>query len=154
MGEAMAGGSKDPRLCRVHSPWLAGAGTRDKGCSGLIPWASLNNDTLYSGSCFLHKLPVYRPPPSLPSPQDVSSERTTVLCLGLLSKPHISGPSPCVQWWTPSQAWGAGLWLVPSVEVSLCPAATHCFPCSLPTENEALLLSKLSSPSEGLPWIW
>ena len=47
MGEAMAGGSKDPRLGRVlRSPWLAGAGTRDKGCSGLIPWASLNNDTL------------------------------------------------------------------------------------------------------------
>ena len=40
-------GSKDPRLGRVlPSPWLAGAGTRDKGCSGLIPWASLNNDTL------------------------------------------------------------------------------------------------------------
>ena len=40
-------GSKDPRLGRVlPSPWLAGAGTRDKGCSGLIPWASLKNDTL------------------------------------------------------------------------------------------------------------
>ena len=47
MGEAMAGGSTDPRLGRVlPSPWLAGAGTRDKGCSGLIPWASLNKDTL------------------------------------------------------------------------------------------------------------
>ena len=47
MGEAMAGGSKGPRLGRVLcSPWIAEAGTRDKGCSGLILWASFNNDTL------------------------------------------------------------------------------------------------------------
>ena len=47
MGEDMAGGSKDPRLCRVLcSPWIAEAGTRDKGCNGLIPWASFINDTL------------------------------------------------------------------------------------------------------------
>ena len=46
MGEAMAGGSNDPRLCRVlQSPWIAGAGIRDKGCNWLIVWASLNNDT-------------------------------------------------------------------------------------------------------------
>ena len=43
---------------------------------------------------------------------------------------------------------------VPCVQLSLCPAATCWFPCSLVTENEALLLSKLSSPSEGLPLIW
>ena len=52
-----------------------------------------------------------------------------------------------------STAGWAGLGSASCVQVSLCPAATHCLPCSLPTENEALL-SKMSSPSEGLPWIW
>ena len=53
-----------------------------------------------------------------------------------------------------SKAGWAGLGSVPCVQVSLCPAATRWLPCSLPTENEALLLSKLSSPREGLPRIW
>ena len=53
-----------------------------------------------------------------------------------------------------SRAGWARLRSVPCVQVSLCPAATHCLPCSLPTENEAVLLSKLSCPSEGLPRIW
>ena len=52
-------------------------------------------------------IPVCRAPPSLLSPQDVSSQSTAVLCLGLLSKPHISGPSPCVQWWTPLSGLGS-----------------------------------------------
>ena len=64
-------GSKDPRLGRVlPSPWLAGAGTRDKGCSGLIPWASLNKDTLsivvHASSTsipFIDLLPHFRPLP-------------------------------------------------------------------------------------------
>ena len=59
------------------------------------------------GSGFLHKHPVCRAPPSLLSPQDVSSRPTAVLCLGLLSKPHISGPSPRVQWWTPRSGLGS-----------------------------------------------
>ena len=71
-------------------------------------------------------IPVYRTPPSVPSPQDVSSPPTAVLCLGLLSRPHIPAPSPCLQWWTPSQAGWAGLGSVPCVQVSLCPAATDC----------------------------
>lgn len=99
-------------------------------------------------------IPVYRTPPSVPSPQDVSSPPTAVLCLGLLSRPHIPAPSPCLHWWTPSQTGWAGLGSVPCVQVSLCPAATRWLLCSLPTENEALLLSRLSSPSEGLPGIW
>ena len=53
-----------------------------------------------------------------------------------------------------SKAGWARLRSVPSVQVSLCPAATRWWLCSLPTENEALLLSTLSSPSEGLPGIW
>ena len=69
MGEAMAGGSNDPRLCRVlHSPWTAGAGIRDKGCSWLILWASLNNDTfsvvVHASSTsilFIDLLPLSRP---------------------------------------------------------------------------------------------
>ena len=59
------------------------------------------------GSGFLHKHPVCRAPPSLLSPPDVSSQPTAVLCLGLLSKPHISGPSPRVQWWTPRSGLGS-----------------------------------------------
>ena len=53
-----------------------------------------------------------------------------------------------------SRAGWARLRSVPCVQVSLCPAATCWLLCSLPTENEALLLSRLSSPSEGLPGIW
>ena len=63
---------------------------------------------LSGGSGFLHKHPICRAPPSLPSPQDVSSRPTTVLCLGLLSKPQVPVPSPCLQWRTPSQAGWAG----------------------------------------------
>ena len=59
------------------------------------------------GSGFLHKHPVCRAPPSRLSPQDVSSQPIAVLCLGLLSKPHISGPSPRVQWWTPRSGLGS-----------------------------------------------
>ena len=51
--------------------------------------------------------PVCRAPPSLLSPQDVSSQSTPVLCLGLLSKPHISAPRPCVQRWTPLSGLGS-----------------------------------------------
>ena len=69
-------------------------------------------------------IPMCRLPLSRPSPQDVSSQPTAVLCLGLLSKPRIPVPSPCLQWWTPSQAGWAGLGAVPCVEVSLCPAAS------------------------------
>ena len=53
-----------------------------------------------------------------------------------------------------SYAGWAGQGSGPCVQVSLCPAATHWLPCSLPMENEVLLRSKLSSPSEGLPQIW
>ena len=88
-------------------------------------------------------IPVYRTPPSVPSPQDVSSPPTAVLCLGLLSRPHIPAPSPCLHWWTPSQAGWAGLGSVPCVQVSLS-CCHRLLPCSLPTEK-ARLLSQLSS---------
>ena len=68
----------------------------------------------------------YRAPPSPPSPQDVSSQHTAVLCLGLLSRPHISAPSLCLQQWILFQAGWAGLGPAPGVQVSLCPAATDC----------------------------
>ena len=60
---------------------------------------------LCGDSGFLHKHPVYRAPPSLPSPQDVSSVPTTVLCLGLRSKPHISTPITCLQQWACLSGW-------------------------------------------------
>ena len=51
---------------------------------------------------------------------------TAVHCLDLLSRPHIPAPSPCLQWWTPSQAGWAGQGSVACVQVSHCPAATDC----------------------------
>ena len=69
---------------------------------------------------------VYRAPPSPPSPQDASSQPTAFLCLGLLSRPHIPAPSPCLQWWTPSHSGWAGQGSVACVQVSHCPAATDC----------------------------
>ena len=99
MGYAMAGGSKDPRLGRVlRSPWLAGAGTRDKGCSGLIPWASLNKDTLsvvvHASSTsmpfidlLLHSRPLRMSPHSKP-------QSSAWLCSPNPSSPGVlSGPS-------------------------------------------------------------
>ena len=77
-------------------------------------------------SGFLHKHSSYRARPSPPAPQVVCSQPTAVLCLGLLSRPHISAPSLCPQQRTPSQAGWAGLGSVPCVQVSLCPAATDC----------------------------
>ena len=53
-----------------------------------------------------------------------------------------------------SHAGWAGQGSGPRVQVSLYPAATRWLPCPLPMENEVLLPSKLSSPSEGLPQIW
>ena len=155
MGEDMAGGSKDPRLCRVLcSPWIAEAGTRDKGCNGLIPWASFINDTLSivvrtSSTSILfidlfpHSHPLRMSPQSTPeSFAWVCSPNPTFQHPALV---FIAGRASKAEW--------AGLGSVPCVQVSPCPAATHSLPCSLPTENEALL-SKMSSPSEGLPWIW
>ena len=132
----------------LHSPCRAGASTRDKGCSGLLLWISLTNGTLLSNdSGFHHKHPVCKAPPLLPSLQDVSSLPIIVRCLGLLYIPHISerssfffiGAHACTAGW-------AGLASVPCVQLSLCPAATPWLPCSLLTENETLLLSKLTSP--------
>ena len=118
----------------------------ERGCNGLLPFGHHSTTLLCfsGGSGFLHKHPVCRAPPSLLSPQDVSSQPTAVLCLGLLSSPHIPAPSPCMQRWTPSQAAWAGLGSAACVQVSLCPA--HWLQCSLPTENESLLLSQLGSP--------
>ena len=149
-------GSKDPRLGRVlPSPWLAGAGTRDKGCSGLIPWASLNKDTLsvvvHASSTsmpfidlLLHSRPLRMSPHSKP-------QSSAWLCS---PNPTFQHPAlVCIAGHASKAGW-AGLGSVPCVQVSLCPAATHCLPCSLPTEHEAVLLSKLSSLSEGLPRSW
>ena len=122
-------------------------------------WASLNNGALcFVGAGFLHKHPICRAPPSLPSPQDVSSWPTTVLCLGLLSKAHVPAASPCLQWWTPlrwtpSQAGWPGQGSAPHLPLSLSCCHTRVAMFS-PTESEALLLSKLGSPREWLPRVW
>ena len=119
----------------------------ERGCNGLLPFGHHSPKALCamvvqaSSTC----IPMCRPTPSLPSPQDVSSQPTAVLCLGLLSRPHIPAPSPCLQQWTPSQAGWAELGSAPCVEASLCPVPTCWLLCSLPTENEAPLLSQLSS---------
>ena len=99
----------------------------ERGYGGVLLWSSVSNGgMLYDGSGFRHNIPIYRAPPSLRFLQDVSSQPTAVLCLGLLSRPHIPAPSPCLQQWTLSQAGWAGQGSVPCVQVSLCPAATDC----------------------------
>ena len=100
----------------------------ERSCNGLLPFGHHSTMALCAMvvQASSTSIPVYRTPPSVPSPQDVSSPPTAVLCLGLLSRPHIPAPSPCLQWWTPSQAGWAGLASVPCVQVSLCPAATDC----------------------------
>ena len=148
----MAGGSNDPRLCRVlQSPWIAGAGIRDKGCSWLILWASLNNDTfsvvVHASSTsilFIDLLPLSRPLSMSPHSTPQSS---AWVCS---PNPTFQHPALVCIGGHASKAGWAGLGSAPCVQVSLCPAATRWLPCFLPTENEALLLSKLSSPSETL----
>ena len=104
-----------------------GPAQRERSCGGLLLWSSVSNGAmLYGGSGFCHNIPIYRAPPSLSFLQDVPSQPTAVLCLGLFSRPHIPAPSPCLQWWTPSQAGWAGLGSAAFVQVSLCPAATDC----------------------------
>ena len=99
---------------------------------------------LGGGSGFLHKHPIYRAPPSLPSPQDVSSVPTAVLCLGLRSEAHISTPSPCLQWWACLSGWvGRAGVRTPCAGLTLSCCHTRVVMFSH-TENEALLLSKLS----------
>ena len=139
----------------LHSPWLAGVGSRDRRCNGLLLRASLTRGALlYGGSGFTTSIPFAEllphsnpfrmfPHSQLQSSASVCSPNSTFLHLALLC---IAGHA--------SKAGWAGLRSVPCVQVSLCPATTPWLPCFLPTENEALLLSKLSSPSEGLPRIW
>ena len=124
----------------LPSAWGEGASTGGKGLQWWVfplgitqQWRSALVVQASSTSIL-----VYRAPPSPLSPQDVSSQPTGVLCLGLLSRPHISAPSLCPQQWTPYQAGWAGLGSVPCVQVSLCPAA-RLLPCSPP------FLSQLSS---------
>ena len=100
-------------------------------------------------------IPMCRAPPSLPSPQDVSSQPIEVLCLGLLSRPHIPAPSPCLQWWTPSQAGWAGQGSVPCVQVSLSPAATDCWRVLFPQRMRLPFCLIWTPPtSEELLWMW
>ena len=42
---------------------------------------------------------------SFPSPQAVSSQPTAVLSPGLLSKPHVPAPRPCLHWQTHVSSW-------------------------------------------------
>jgi len=96
-------------------------------------------------SGFLHKHSSYRARPSPPAPQVVCSQPTAVLCLGLLSRPHISAPSLCLQQTDTLSGWvgRAGIsTLCTGLTLSCC---HRLLPCSLPTENEAPLLSQLSS---------
>ena len=102
-------------------------------------------------------IPFIEPCPPLPSPQDVSSLPhhrgllTTVLCLGLSSEPHISAPSPCLQRWACLSGWvGRAGVRTPCAGLTLSCCHTRVAMFS-PIENEALLLSKLSSPTRGFP---
>ena len=106
---------------------------------------------LCGGSGFLHKHPVYRAPPSLLCPQGVSSLPTAVLCLDLRSEPHISAPSPCLQWWACLSGWvGRAGVRTPCAGLTLSCCHTRVVMFS-PTENEALFLPKLRSPTRAFP---
>ena len=98
-------------------------------------------------------IPVYRTPPSVPSPQDVSSPPTAVLCLGLLSRPHIPAPSPCLQWWTPSQAGWAGLGQQPLYRSHcvLLPQTVAVFSSHRERGSSSTLTELPSHPSDRLP---
>ena len=125
-------------------PGEAGTGTGSESLQGGSSLrVSLNSAALL---LWWFRLP-WRAPPSLPSPQDVSSWPTAVLCLSLLSKPHVPAHSPCLHWRTPSQAGWAGQGSLPCAHFSVCP--TRWLLCSLPRENEAALLSQQSSPQRG-----
>ena len=112
-------GSKDPRLGRVlPSPWLAGAGTRDKGCSGLIPWASLNKDTLsvvvHASSTsmpfidlLLHSRPLRMSPHSKPqSSAWLCSPNPTFQHPALVCSGALSGWCPLSPLRLGGQGWG------------------------------------------------
>ena len=163
MVEEVHGGRPWLGLSRAHlseSPsWMLarqGPAQRKRGCGGLLLWSSVSNGAmLYGASGFCHNIPVYRAPPSLPFLQDVSSRTTAVLCLGLLSRCHISAPSPCLQQWTPSQAGWAGQGSVHCVQVSLCLAATDCWCVLFPQRMRLPFCLNWAPPtSEELPWMW
>ena len=109
--EAAAGVVRSPNPVGVlASAWPGGAGI---GGEGLQWWVFPLGITQQRCSPSLvvqassTSIPVCRAPPSLLSPQDVSSQPAAVLCLGLLSNPHVPAPSPCVQWWTPLSGLGS-----------------------------------------------
>ena len=85
-----------PSYCLVRRGQHRGREATDDGGSSL--WASLTDGALCSGGSGFHlKCSCLQSSSLTPVPQDVSSEPTTVLCLGLLSKPHISAPRALVQ---------------------------------------------------------
>ena len=129
-----------------------GPAQRERSCGGLLLWSSVSNGAmLYGGSGFCHNIPIYRAPPSLSFLQDVPSQPTAVLCLGLFSRPHIPAPSPCLQWWTPSQAGWAGQGSVPCVQVSLCVAATDCWRVLFPQRMRLLFCPNWGPPVRAFP---
>ena len=163
MVEEVHGGRPWLGLNRAHlsgspSSMLArqGPAQGERGYGGVLLWSSVSNGSmLYGGSGFHHNIPIYRAPSSLRFLQDVSSQPTAVLCLGLLSRPHIPAPSPCLQQWTPSQAGWAGQGSVPCVQVSLCPAATDCWRVLFPQRMRLPFCLNWTPPtSEELPQKW
>ena len=148
MGGGCGWSSIEPTwVVALHSAGRGGAST---GGEGLQWWVfplgiSQQRCSALWWSGFLHKHSSYRAPPSLPAPQDVSSQPTAVLCLAMLSRPHISAPSLCLQQTDTLSGWvgRAGIsTLCTGLTLSCC---HRLLPCSLPTENEAPLLSQMSS---------
>ena len=159
MVEEVHGGRPWLGLSRAHlseSPsWMLarqGPAQGERGYGGVLLSSSLSNAAiLYCGSAFCHNIPIYRAPPSLPFLQDVLSQPTAVLRLGLLSRPHIPAPSPCLQWWTPSQAGWAGQGSVPCVHVSLCAAATDCWRVLFPQRMRLVFCLNWAPPVRAFP---
>ena len=90
---------------------------------------------------------------SLPSPHAVSSQPTAVLSLGLLYKPHVPAPSPCLHQWTHISGWGMqGCGIGHLCRSHSVLPTTDRLLNSPPIAPKAPLLSQLISPPlRGLP---
>ena len=129
----------------------------ERGCSGVLLSSSVSNGAmLYGGSGFRHNIPINRAPPSLPFLQDGSSQRThsSPLPGSALQTPH-SSTQPLSAVLDTLSGW-VGRAGVSTLCAGLTLSCCHrLLLCSLPTENEAPLLSQLGSPtSEELPRMW
>ena len=92
---------------------------------------------------------------SLPSPQTVFSQPTAVLSTGLLSKPNIPAPCPCMHQWTHLSGLGMqGCGMDHLCRSHSVQPATDQLLHSLSSPQSSPLSQLISPPVRGLPWTW